>query len=677
MDTFNNDLILNPLKLPRYINFKKTLTIGFVQINNSFSGASYLPYSIGLLQSYIQKYSKNPELFKFLEPVYCRIDVNEAVEKFKKADIVGFSVYVWNFQLSLEIARKLKKVNKNITIIFGGPHVPDNAETFLRSNNFIDVTVHGEGEAIYLALLENFEKRFWRNLPSLSFFEHGIFRTTPKANRIKDIEIIPSPYLDGIFDDIIKKNPKKSWLALWETNRGCPFKCTFCDWGSATAAKVTKFNMDRIEKEVEWFAKKKIEFIFCCDANFGMLKRDYEIVEIVAKSKKKTGFPHALSVQSTKNGLEKNYKILKFLADNGLNKGVSLSMQSLDMQTLEAIRRDNISNNVYYELQKRFTRDGIETYSDLIIALPNETYKSFIEGIFQLIENGQHNRIQFGNLSILPNAEMGDIEYQRKYKMEIVKTKIINIHGEKLKFGADVDEYQDLVISTSTMSRNDWIKARSFSWWVAFLHFNKIFQIPILLLRHYFKCSYREIFTSFLKPDRKFTTIIECNTFFENEASSIQKGGEEYKYSKKYLGIYWPQDEYLFIKLVLKKKINKFYKESNILFSEILKKKGFSNEDIKILKDSIKLNSSLIKKPFVKTNIKINLDYDLYSYIKSILVGEEKTLDKKKVNYFINRSESSYDSLNNWLKEVVWYGNKKGAYLYGNVSSSKEYDGHY
>ncbi len=85
----------------------------------------------------------------------------------------------------------------------------------------------------------------------------------------------------------------------------------------------------------------------------------------------------------------------------------------------------------------------------------------------------------------------------------------------------------------------------------------------------------------------------------------------------------------------------------------------------------------MIKKPFVKTNIKINLGYDLYSYIKSILVGEEKTLDKKKVNYFINRSESSYDSLNNWLKEVVWYGNKKGAYLYGNVSSSKEYDGHY
>ena len=677
MDTNDNNIILNPLELPRYINLCKPLTIGFVQINNSFSGASYLPYSIGLLQCYIKKYAKQPELFRFLEPVYCRIDVDEAVERYKKADIVGFSVYVWNFQLSLEIAKKLKKINKDIKIIFGGPHVPDQAEEFLRKNKFVDITVHGEGEAVYLALLENFEKRYWQYIPSLSYLEDDIFKSTPKANRLKDIEVIPSPYLDGIFNDIIKKNPEKSWLALWETNRGCPFKCTFCDWGSATAAKVTKFDMSRIEKEVQWFAKNKIEFIFCCDANFGMLKRDYEIVEIVAQSKKKTGYPHALSVQSTKNGLEKNYKILKFLSDNGLNKGVSLSMQSLDMHTLEAIKRDNISNDVYHELQKRFTKDGIETYSDLIIALPNETYKSFSEGIFQLIENGQHNRIQFGNLSILPNAEMGDVEYQKKYKMEIVKTKIINIHGEKLKSGDDVDEYQDLVVSTSTMSRNEWIKTRAFAWWVAFLHFNKIFQIPILFLRHYFGFSYQEIFTSFVNPDNRFKTLRNCNTFFESEAAFIQKGGEEYKYSKDYLGIYWPQDEYLFIELVLKKKISKFYDECFTLFSELLKNKGFSKEDTNIFKESIKLNSSLIKKPFIKKDLEIDLSADLYPYIKSILVGENPNLVKKNVKYFINRSQDVYDNLDNWLKEVVWYGNKKGAYLYGNISSSKEYDGHF
>ena len=71
-----------------------------------------------------------------------------------------FSTYVWNLNISLAIA-KIKKFNKDIFIIFGGPSVPDNyagkAEKFLRENNFIDVIVHQEGERTTLQLLMNFQ----------------------------------------------------------------------------------------------------------------------------------------------------------------------------------------------------------------------------------------------------------------------------------------------------------------------------------------------------------------------------------------------------------------------------------------------------------------------------------------------------------------------------------------
>ena len=53
----------------------------------------------------------------------------------------------------------------------------------------------------------------------------------PNLPRLKDFDKVPSPYLVGIFDDLIKENPKERWLASWETNRGCPFSCTYCDWG--------------------------------------------------------------------------------------------------------------------------------------------------------------------------------------------------------------------------------------------------------------------------------------------------------------------------------------------------------------------------------------------------------------------------------------------------------------
>ena len=48
----------------------------------------------------------------------------------------------------------------------------------------------------------------------------------------------------------------------------------------------------------------------------------------------------------------------------------------------------------FQELQRRFTRDRIETYSDVILGLPGETYASFAEGVSAVIENGQHHRIQ-------------------------------------------------------------------------------------------------------------------------------------------------------------------------------------------------------------------------------------------------------------------------------------------
>ncbi len=106
---------------------------------------------------------------------------------------------------------------------------------------------------------------------------------------------MPSPYLTGIFDELIKENPEEKWLASWETNRGCPFSCTYCDWGSATNSKVSRMHLDRVYAELDWFSKNKVEFIFCCDANFGMLPRDYDIALRAAENKKKSTDTHMSS----------------------------------------------------------------------------------------------------------------------------------------------------------------------------------------------------------------------------------------------------------------------------------------------------------------------------------------------------------------------------------------------
>ena len=90
----------------------------------------------------------------------------------------------------------------------------------------------------------------------------------------------------------------------------------------------------------------KVEFIFCCDANFGMLPRDYEIAKKAAENKK-IWLPSCIICQNTKNARDRAYKVQKLLAETGLSKGVTLAMQSVDPHTLKSIKRDNISIEDY------------------------------------------------------------------------------------------------------------------------------------------------------------------------------------------------------------------------------------------------------------------------------------------------------------------------------------------
>lgn len=657
------------------------VSIGLVQINNSFSGQNYLPYSIALLQTYVQKKSPNPGRYQFLPALYKRIRISDAVQALVGADIVGFSTYVWNGRISLEIARRLKVAKPGILIVFGGPHVPDQPEEFLRAHPQIDLAVHNEGERTFLKLLETFpDREAWRTLPGVSFVApDGSFARNPNIDRVRDLDEIPSPFLEGAFDEIMAANPKESWIGLWETNRGCPFRCTFCDWGSATAGKVTKFGEDRLFREVDWFAERKIEYIFCCDANFGIQKRDVDIANYVADIKKKTGYPVALSVQNTKNATERAYLTQKILSDAGLNKGVALSMQSVDMTTLEAIKRDNISLDTYMELQRRFTKDKVETYSDLILGLPGETYESFVRGVDQLIENGQHNRIQFNNLSILPNAEMGDATYQAKYGMITVESKIINIHGERIELDDDVAEVQDLVVATAAMPRADWRRTRTFCWMTALLHFDKLFQIPLIMAHGISGISYRDMIEAFMGADpQRFPMIAEINAFFESEAEAIQQGGAEYVFSKEYLGIYWPADEYIFVKLTADGKFDAFYDEAGRLLAEVVSQKN-SSLPMDIIEEAIRLNHALVHQPFVKENLRVRLRYDLLDYWQKVRAGEEAVLREGALEVEIDRTSKPYNDFQKWCREIVWWGNKKGAYLYSPRAAaiSPELAGHY
>jgi len=654
------------------------IKVGLVQINNSFSNQNYLPLSVGMLQAYAQRYLKRPENYQFLLPVFSRIPPAQAVDCLRDADIVFFSTYVWNIRISLEIARRLKLRNPETVIVFGGPQVPDRDEMFLTTHPFIDIAAHGEGEQTGVFILENLHARNWASIPSISFLDdRGVRVRNPSGARAKDLSLFPSPYLEGVFEPLMEANQSGQWIALWETNRGCPFSCTFCDWGSAIASKVYPFEIERLLKEMEWFAQHRIEFIFCCDANFGILSRDIDIATFAANMKKQTGYPKAMSVQATKNATERAYIAQKILSDAGLNKGIDIALQSVDPATLKSIKRDNISTETYQELQRRFSKDNIETYTDLILGLPNETYDSFANAVSAIVENGQHNRIQFNNLSILPNAEMGDPEYQKRYGLLTIETRTINIHGELSESENDIYETQMLVVGSDAMPKPDWVRARTFGWLAALLHFDKVLQIPFILMHDLCGLSYRELIEVFSEGDLdEYPVLSSLRSVLRMKAKDIQDGGPEYCLSTEWLPIWWPADEYVLIQLCFENKLGLFYEEAEQVLQKRIEAGGKALPE-KLLHEALELNRQSLKLPFQTEDQYVDTSFNIWEYYRAAIRGGQIPFEPKAVRYHIDRTSKSWGSWDDWCRDVVWYGNKKGAYLYGSEPVEAQLSGHF
>ncbi|PIQ27863.1 hypothetical protein COW36_08595 [bacterium (Candidatus Blackallbacteria) CG17_big_fil_post_rev_8_21_14_2_50_48_46] len=606
--------------------------IGLVQINSN--AMNYLPYSVGLLQAYAQEHASQPDIFEFLIPIHKPVSLAQARWYFREADLVGFSTYMWNVKRTLAIAQAVKETNPQALIVLGGPQVPDRAEKFLRENPFIDLCVHGEGEAVFLHILEQLETRDWQTIAGISYLKQNQFVYQAPGARIKDINQIPSPYLKGIFEPLIRSQIKPTkWSAMWETNRGCPFSCSFCDWGSAVQSKIYSFDLERLNQEIDWFVKYQLEFVFCCDANFGILPRDVELARQLAATKKEWGYPRLMSFQNAKNATERVYEIQTLLYGAELNSEVTLSMQSIDPHTLESIRRENISLESFKVLQQRFTRDGIITYTDIIVGLPGESYDSFAEGINTLLGQGQHSCIKFHNLAILPNAEMGHPDYIAKYGLETVEVPLANAHRKPEEAIDGIEETQELVIGSKSMSREDWVRTRVFAWVTGLFHFRKEWlQLPFILLANQAGISYRESLEWLIQAPERFPLLHAGIQFLIQKARSIQAGDYEFVMGEGEWAVFWLADEYLFINWILAGQVDQVYAESEAWLKELLKQRNteFSEE---LLSQAIALSRLAFDLDMKPGPFEITLDWNLWDYYQGILKGEPVELRQIKSSY--------------------------------------------
>jgi hypothetical protein len=239
------------------------------------------------------------------------------------------------------------------------------------------------------------------------------------------------------------------------------------------------------------------------------------------------------------------------------------------------------------------------------------------------------------------------------------------------------------VIATYSLPPEDWRKTRVFGWMAAFLHFDKLLQLPMMVACELGGLAYRDIIDAFLTASREeYPVIYSVREFFDSEALSMQHGGPEYVYSKDWLGIYWPADEYMFIKLTADGQLQKFYEEAERLLPGLLEK-SMVDQSWPLLegavKEAIKLNAALISQPFVLDDLRMSTRYNILEFCDNVRKGAPAALREVPSEVLIERSRSRYSDILDWCREVVWWGNKKGAYLYINrsVTAEPQLAGHY
>jgi len=147
-------------------------------------------------------------------------------------------------------------------------------------------------------------------------------------------------------------------------------------------------------------------------------------------------------------------------------------------------------------------------------------------------------------------------------------------------------------------------------------------------------------------------------------------------FSREYLGIYWPADEFIFVELTAKGQFDAFYAEAGRLLAEIVKARA-ADLPMGILDEAIRLNHALVHQPFVSDKLTLRLRYNLLDYWQKVRDGEQPTLREAPSVVQIDRSARPYDDFQKWCREIVWWGNKKGAYLYSTHTTAREIAGHY
>jgi putative methyltransferase len=460
---------------------KKTIAVcNFLRLENEV----YLPALWTQSKTYYEKTGTYVDQWNWAIPYY-DIFSSEHEDKIKellldiKPDIFAVSLYVWNYHFSHCIAEWVKTQWPKCLVITGGPHQYFKYDTnWFKKHWYIDASLPGDsyGELSIKEILDNFNTRAidWNKVTDIKY-PKGKSRMIASSSKLStrstknNFEFNFSGY-SAQLKDLTKyveyqqqHVPKARLVAMIETTRGCPYGCTYCDWGGGINTAVIKKDIEVVKQDVDAILHFKLHNLFICDANFGILgQRDVEIIKYIADKRIQTMSNFHVwygGLAKTENKLNYIRKIVEIDIDNGLNHAdeIKLSIQTLDDEILKNINRVSIPFDKQMEVFGSVSADkSIPMYVEIILGLPGMTLDKFY---YELSIFSQYNlNIIWYQWMLLPETPAYDPMYQQKFELVVTDRRQgwhIEENGQSMyqvvvgSGSYTINDYLEMLLSTS------------------------------------------------------------------------------------------------------------------------------------------------------------------------------------------------------------------------------------
>lgn len=369
----------------------------------TFPVVDQYPLASGYLHSYARTNDSVRQAFEFsyFQETIATASYNRTLDRLRQldAEIYCFSSYVWNMGLVRRLIDDLEKHDGVKKIFLGGHQISGQISTYVKPHQDKIVVVNGPGEVPFRdALAALAEGRELSTVSGISCYVDGEMYEGGMGAQLPSPDEIPSPFLEGLFDSF------HHTMTVFETTRGCPYQCTFCTWGGPTL-KVTKFSTERVIEELEWVGQHSVFFLYLADANWGMLPRDIELSERIGSLKLRFGTPWGVYYAAAKNNPKGSVECIKALHRAGVITAQALGIQSMNEETLAAVKRKNIKGSVFLEMFNELQADGVSSYCELIWPLPQEDLASLKRSFQRLVDINAPTVILYPTI-LINNAQL-------------------------------------------------------------------------------------------------------------------------------------------------------------------------------------------------------------------------------------------------------------------------------